>query len=325
MVGDVEPFLLVLFCAVGFVLLIACANIANLLLARSTGRAREFAVRAALGARKWRLVRQLLTESVLLATMGGALGLLFASWGLRTALAALPDTLPRASEIHMDLRVLLFTAAIALLAGILFGLAPALKISRTNLQGTLSEGGRGAGGSRHRAHGIFVVVEMALALVLLIGAGLMLRSLIQLWNVDPGFNPHNVLTFGLSLSPSTLQTAPDSIRASFRNAESAIASAPGVQSVSFNWGAFPMNGDDEWLFWRDGQPKLTTPNEINWTIEYVVDPSYLEVMQTPLRSGRFFIPQDDEHSPRVVVVDDVFARQYFGNENPIGQRLILEN
>jgi predicted permease len=325
MVGNVQPFLIVLFCAVAFVLLIACANIANLLLARSTGRAREFAVRAALGARKWRLVRQLLTESLLLATMGGALGLLFASWGLRTALAALPDTLPRASEIHIDQRVLLFTAATALLAGILFGLAPAFKISRTNLQGTLSEGNRGASGARHRAHNIFVVVEMALALVLLIGAGLMLRSLVQLWNVDPGFNPHNVLTFGLSLSPSASQASPDSIRASFRNVESAIASTPGVQSACMSWGAFPMSGDDEWLFWRDGRPKPTTRNEMNWVIDYVVDPTYLNVMETPLHRGRFLTAQDDEHSPRVVVVDEVFARQYFANENPIGKRLFLEN
>ena len=325
LVGGVRPFLLVLFCAVGFVLLIACANIANLLLVRSVGRAREFAVRAALGARKSRLIRQLLTESILLALLGGTLGLLLATWSIRAALAALPDTLPRASEIHIDLRVLIFTAATAFLAGILFGLVPAIKISRTNLQDTLNEGGRGASGSRHRAHSVFVVVEMALALVLLIGAGLMLRSLEQLWNVDPGFDPHNVLTFGLSLSPSTLQTTPDSIRASFRSVESAIASAPGVQSVSLSWGAFPMNGDDEWLFWRDGQPKPTTSNEMNWTIEYVVDPSYLDVMRTPLRGGRFFTSHDDEHSPRVVVVDDVFARQYFGDANPIGQRLILEN
>ena len=144
LVGGVKPFLLVLFCAVGFVLLIACANIANLLLVRSVGRAREFAVRAALGARKSRLIRQLLTESILLALLGGALGLLLATWSLRAALAALPDTLPRASEIHIDLRVLVFTAAIAFLAGILFGLVPAIKISRTNLQDTLNEGGRGA-------------------------------------------------------------------------------------------------------------------------------------------------------------------------------------
>jgi predicted permease len=324
MVGGVQPILLVLFCAVGFVLLIACANIANLLLARSTGRAREFAVRAALGAGKSRLVRQLLTESILLGILGGALGLLVANWGMSAALGALPDTLPRAGEIHIDLRVLLFTAATALLAGILFGLFPALKISRTNVQETLKEGGRGASGSHQGVYGVLVVVETALALVLLIGAGLMLRSLVQLWNVDPGFNPRNVLTFGFSLSPAMLQTSPEAVRTAFRNLDDAIASTPGVQSVSISWGAFPMSGDDEWLFWREGQPRPTTRNEMNWVIDYVVDPDYLSVMGTPLRSGRFFTAQDDEHSPPVVVVDDVLARQYFANENPVGKRLFLE-
>jgi predicted permease len=324
MLGDVKSILLVLFCAVAFVLLIACANIANLLLARSTARMREFAVRAALGAGKSRLIRQQLTESILLGSMGGALGLLFASWGMRAALNALPDTLPRAGEIHIDLRVLLFTAAATLLAGILFGLVPALKISHTNLQDSLKEGGRGSSGSRQRVHGILVVVEMSLALVLLIGAGLALRTLVQLWNVDPGFNPHNVLTFGFSLSPAALQTGPAAIRASFRAAEAAVVSTPGVQSVSMSWGAFPMSGDDEWLFWRDGQPKPTTRDEMNWVIDYVVDPDYLKIMGTPLRSGRFFTARDDEHAPPVVVLDEVFARQYFSNENPVGKPLFLE-
>jgi predicted permease len=324
MLGNVQSILLVLFCAVGFVLLIACANIANLLLARSTARMREFAVRAALGAGKSRLIRQLLTESILLGVVGGALGPLLAIWGMRAALGALPDTLPRAAEVQIDLRVLLFTAAATLLAGILFGLFPALKISRTNLQDSLKEGGRGFSGSRHRAHGVLVVVEMALALVLLIGAGLALRTLVQLWNVDPGFNPRNVLTFGFSLSPATLQTSPAAIRASFRSAEAAVVSTPGVQSVSMSWGAFPMSGDDEWLFWSDGQPKPTTRNEMNWVIEYVVDPDYLDIMRTPLRSGRFFTVRDDEHSPPVIVIDDVFARQYFSNENPVGKRLFLD-
>jgi predicted permease len=166
-------------------------------------------------------------------------------------------------------------------------------------------------------------VEMALALVLLIGAGLALRTLVQLWNVNPGFNPRNVLTFGFSLSPSTLQTNPAAIRESFRAADSAVASAPGVQSVSLSWGAFPMSGDDEWLFWLDGEPKPTTTNEMNWVIDYVVDPDYLKIMQTPLRSGRFFTARDDEHSPPVIVIDDVFARQYFPGENPVGKRLFL--
>jgi predicted permease len=323
-VGRVEPFLLVLFCAVGFVLLIACVNIANLLLARSNGRSREFAVRAALGAGKWRLIRQLLTESILLAFVGGALGLLLANWGTRAALGALPAALPRAAEVGIDLPVLLFTGAIALLAGVLFGLAPAIRISRTNLQDSLKEGGRGASGSRTGAHGVLVVVETALALVLLIGAGLMLRSLVQLWRVDPGFNPRNVLTFGFSLSPSMRKATPNAIRAAFRNVDATLASTPGIQAVSMSWGAFPMGGDDEWLFWMEGHPKPTTRNEMNWTLEYVVDPDYLKVMETPLRSGRFFTAQDDEHSPPVVLVDDVFVRQYFPNENPLGKRLFLE-
>jgi predicted permease len=324
MVGDVKATLLVLFCAVGFVLLIACANIANLLLAKSSGRAREFAVRAALGAGKLRLVQQLLTESMLLGICGGAFGLLLAAWGTRAGLHALPDTLPRASEVGIDLRVLLFTSSIALLAGILFGLAPALNISRTNVQDSLKEGGRGASGARKGVHGLLVVVEMALALVLLIGAGLTLRTLVQLWKVNPGFNPRNVMTFGFSLSPSVLKESPASIRADFRNAAAAISATPGVQSVSMSWGAFPMSGDDEWLFWPEDQPKPTTRNDMNWVIDYVVDPDYLKVMQMPLRSGRFFSERDNENAPKVVVVDDVLARKYFGNGNPVGKHLFLE-
>jgi predicted permease len=169
-----------------------------------------------------------------------------------------------------------------------------------------------------------VVVEMALALVLLIGAGLTLRSLVGLWNVDPGFNPQNVMVFGFSLSPSSLKSSPAAIRAGFRAAEAAMASTPGVRAASMSWGAFPLSGDDEWLFWMDGKPKPTTRNEMNWVIDYVVDPDYLRIMGTPLRSGRFFTPQDDENAPKVVVVDEVLARKYFGNENPIGKRLFLE-
>jgi predicted permease len=243
---------------------------------------------------------------------------------MSAALGALPNTLPRAGEIHIDLRVLFFTAATALVAGILFGLFPALKISRSHVQENLKEGGRGASGSHQGVHGTLVIVETALALILLIGAGLMLRSLVQLWNVDPGFDPRNVLTFGVSLSPAMLQSSPAAIRTAFRNLDDAIASTPGVRSTSISWGAFPMSGDDEWLFWREGQPKPTTRNEMNWVIDYVVDPDYLNVMGTPLRSGRFFNAQDDEHSPPVVVVDDVLARQYFSNENPVGKRLFLE-
>ncbi|MGA8432045.1 MAG: ABC transporter permease [Candidatus Sulfotelmatobacter sp.] len=325
MVGDVRPLLLVLLAAVGFVLLIACVNVANLLLARSTGRTREFAVRAALGASQGRVVRQLLTESILLALAGGSLGLLLAAWGTRAALGVLPAALPRAEQVGLDAHVLIFTAGISLLAGILFGLAPALKTSQPDLHETLKQGGRGASGTRHLTQNIFVVVEMALALVLLTGAGLTIRSLAKLWSVDPGFNPHNVLTFGFSLPPSMMGAKPDAIRAAFREFDDKMASVPGIQAVSQTWGAIPLSGDDEQLFWLDGQPKPANQNDMKWAIDYIVEPNYLKAMGIPLLRGRFFTAQDNPHSPAVVVIDDVFAGKYFPNQNPIGKRINLNS
>jgi len=322
-VRSVRSILLMLLGAVGFVLLIACGNVANLLLVRSTGRAREFAIRSALGAGQGRLVRQLLTESVLLALAGGAFGLLLAGWGTRAVLGALPATLPRAGEIHLDARVLLFTLAISLLAGIFFGVAPALRMSQPNVHERLKEGGRGASGARHRAQGVFVVLETALALVLLVGAGLMIRSLAALWSVDPGFRPQNVLTFSISLSPSMTTASPDAIRAALRDLDEKFASAPGVRAISLTAGAFPLGFDDELLFWHAGQPKPASTAEMNWFIDYIVEPDYLKAMGIPLEQGRFLTPQDKEHAPRVVVVDDVFARRYFGNENPVGKQIVL--
>ena len=192
-IGDARQILLLMLGAVGFVLLIACANVAGLLLARSQARTREFAVRAALGADRTRVVRQLLTESFLLATMGGGLGLLLAAWSTKAILGVLPQALPRADNIHLDVRVLMFTLAVCGITGLLFGLIPALKTSRTDLAETFKEGGRGSSAIRHRTQGVFVVAEMAVALVLMTGAGLMLRSLGKLWSVDPGFDPHHVL------------------------------------------------------------------------------------------------------------------------------------
>src|SRR6266576_5232019 len=186
-VGNVKGILLVLLGAVSFVLLIACANVANLLLARSTGRAREFAIRSALGASPARVIRQLLTESVILGIGGGLIGLLLAKWGTRAILAALPAALPRSEEIGIDAHVLLFTIGISFLTGIFFGLVPAIKTLRPDMHETLKEGGRGSSGARHRTQSVFVIVEMAMALVLLIGAGLMIRSLAALWRVNPGF------------------------------------------------------------------------------------------------------------------------------------------
>ncbi len=321
MTGRVQPFLFALLAAVGFVLMIACVNVANLMLARSTTRSREFAVRAALGAGRGRIVRQLLTESVLLAGAGGGLGLLLAAWGTQTALGLLPTALPRAEEVRLDGHVLVFTMIISLLAGILFGLAPALRTARHDLNATLKEGGRGASGQRHRTQGFFVVAQMALALVLLVGAGLMIRSLTRLWSLDPGFNPRNVLTFGLSLSPSMATTSPDAIRSYLREFDNKLEGLPGVQAASLSWGAFPLAGDDERLFWVDGQPKPASQNDMNWTLEYIVEPDYLKTMGILLQRGRFLSQRDNEHAPLVVVVDDIFARQYFPGQNPIGRRI----
>jgi predicted permease len=319
-VGDIQPYLLVLLGAVGFVLLIACTNVANLLLARSTGRTREFAVRAALGAGQGRIIRQLLTESTLLAVFGGGAGLIVAAWGTQAALSFLPETLPRAEEIGLDARVLIFTAAISLLAGILFGLAPALKTSQPNLQDTLKEAGRGSSGARHRVQGIFVAAEVALSLVLLIGAGLMIRSLARLWSVSPGFNPHNVLTFNLSL-PAAVRTSPVGLRTYFRQLHEKLDSIRGVQASSSFAGSLPMMGNAAWPFWLEGEPKPVSDNDMKLALWYSVEAEYFKAMQIPLERGRLLTSKDDEHAPFVIVVDEIFAHKYFGNQDPVGKRI----
>jgi predicted permease len=321
MVGNLGPTLWLLLGAVGFVLLIACVNVSNLLLARSTGRTREFAIRAALGASKWRLLRQSLTESLLLALAGGGVGLLVAGWGTRAALSLLPTTLPRADEIRLEPRVLIFTLTISLLTGILSGLAPALKTSGWSLAETLKEGGRGASRGRGRAQGVLVAVEVALAVVLLVGAGLMIRSLRALWSVDPGFRADNVLTFGLSLAPSMKTATPEATHAALRELSDRLASSTGVGAVSFSAGGIPLAGEDDLFFWVDGQPKPASLSEMNMALVYRVEPGYLAAMGIPLKQGRFFSDHDDERSQRVVVIDEVLARKYFGDANPIGRRI----
>jgi len=324
MIGDIGPILWMLLGAVGFVLLIACVNVSNLLLARSTSRSREFAIRTALGAGRWRLLRQSLTESMLLALAGGGLGLVLAGWGTQAAIAVLPTTLPRAAEVGLDARVLIFTVAISLLTGILSGLAPALKTSQWRLSETLKEGGRGASSGRGRAHGVLVAVEMALAVVLLIGAGLMIRSLSALWNVDPGFRSDNVLTFGLSLSPSLRKASPQAIRANLRELSDQLSSTPGVRAVSFSAGAVPLQGEDDLFFWVEGQPKPASQSEMHMAVVYRVEPGYLAAMRIPLKQGRFFSDQDNERSQSVVVIDEVLARKHFGDADPVGKRILQD-
>ena len=323
MVKDIEPFLLVLLAAVGFVLLIACVNVANLLLARSTARAREFAIRAALGASQARVVRQLLTESVLLSLAGGGLGLLLAAWGTSAGLSMFPSTLPRANDVRMDPRVLLFTLIASIVAGILFGLAPALKTSYPDLHETLKEGGRGASGVRYRTQNVFVIVEMALAVVLLVGAGLTIRTLVGLWSVNPGFNPHKVLIFDVGFPPLPGATAAK-LRAAARQLTDEIAVVPGVTAVSQMTGAFPMQGESDLPFWIEGQPKPASEMVSPDAVWYIAGPGYLNVMRIPLLRGRFLGPQDDANTPSVCVIDEDFARKYFPKQDPIGKRLNVD-
>jgi predicted permease len=320
-VGDLRPYLLVLLAAVFFVLLIACVNVANLLLARSMQRAREFAIRAALGAGKLRVVRQLLTESVLLSLCGGGLGLLVASWGTQGFISSLPEGLPRAEEIHLDTRVLIFTLAISVLSGIFFGLAPALRLMKPRLQETLKEGGRTVSGLRSRAQSVLVIVEMAMALVLLVGAGLMLRSLGRLWSVNPGFNPKNVLFFQVALPPGTSNQSPDAIRAELRRLHDQIVTVPGVAAVSMQRGGIPMWGDSEDPFYIVGKPKPARESDMPYGLWYEVEPDYLKLMGIPLKRGRFFTAQDNESSPLVTVIDEDLAKKYFPGEDPIGQSI----
>ena len=322
LVHEVRPYLWLLLGAVAFVLLIACVNVGNLQLARSTGRAHEFAIRRALGADRWRVARQLLTESVALGIAGGALGACVAAWGTQAAIRLLPETLPRAEDVGLDGHVLTFTIAISVLAGVVFGLVPALKMSRSGVQETLKEGGRGASAGRQRAQSVFVVGEMALALVLLTGAGLMIRTLARLWSVNPGFNPKNVLVFEATLAPSLGINAATN-RSAIRELSKTLRAIPGVQAASVTGGAVPMYGDDELPFWIDGQTKPANVSEMNQALSYFVESGYLKAMQIPLLQGRFIAPTDDEHSPQVIVIDENFARKYFPGQEPIGKRIHL--
>lgn len=324
LVRDVRPLLLVLMGAVGFVLLIACVNVTNLLLARANVRAQEFAVRSALGASRGRLLRQLLTESLTLSVLGGALGVALAAEGTHVIVKMLPRDLPRAVGIHLNWLVLCFTALISLTSGILFGFAPALRMFKRNVQSTLRSGSRSIGGANHRMQDSLVILQMALALVLLIGAGLMIRSMVKLSNVDPGFRSRGVLTFGLEAPPAMTGAGTDAARAYLREAQRRIAMTPDVEAVSFSWAALPMMSDDEQSFWLDGEPKPANQNAMRSSIRYLVGSDYLRVMGIPLLRGRFLSETDDERAPRVIVVDDVFAKKFFGDADPIGKRIHLD-
>lgn len=321
-VGDMRPALLVLLGAVGFVLLIACVNVANLLLARSTARQREFSVRAALGAGQLRILRQLLTESILLSAVGGGFGLILAKWGTIAALTVVPETVPRAEEIGLHLPVLLFTILISVLTGIMFGLLPAIKMSRADISGRLKDSGRAISASRTRMQSVLVMGEMAMALVLLVGAGLMCRTLVHLWKLDPGFDPHNVTFFEVTPPPSLVDQPTDAVLASLRQISATLHSVPGVESVSLHDGAVPMSWDSERGFLLEGQEPPTQQNKhFQQALEYTVEPEYLKTMRIPLIRGRFLNDEDNENAARVVVIDSSFAQQYFAGQDPMGKRI----
>ena len=322
-VGDVRMPLLTLLGAVGFVLLIACANVANLLLARSAGRRREFAIRGALGASRTRIMRQLLTEGFALSVCGGAVGLFLASLLNSVLVKALANQLPRADQIHLDPSVLVFTAAISILASIIFGITPAIQSSRADLNETLKEAGRGNTG-RQGFQRVLVVAEVALALVLTVSAGLMIRTIAELWNVNPGFDPNNVLDFNIAGSQA-VHGKPAAVRAGFNQTLDVIRSVPGVEAASIIVGGTPLTGSDSELpYWVQGKPKPVEQSQMDMALFYGVSPDDLKVMRLPLLRGRFLSDQDNENTPCSAVIDEEFQKKAFGGQDPIGQYVNFE-
>ncbi|HSE38021.1 MAG TPA: ABC transporter permease [Blastocatellia bacterium] len=330
-VRDIRSALLVLLSAVGFVLLIACANVANLLLARATNRQKELAIRTALGASRTRIIRQLLTESMLLSFAGGALGLLLAQAGVKLIVAISPNSIPRAAEIGLDRRVLVFTIAVSVLTGIIFGLAPALQASKPDLNETLKEAGRGSTGRRHILRGALVVSEVALTMVLLIGAGLMIRSFYHLQRVDPGFVADNLLTFNVALPAKKYPEGQQRVNF-YQQLLHNLRALPGVESVGMATG-LPL-GNNGWQsgFWIEGRPEPPQGQRPLTEVAFV-SPGYIDTMKMTLLNGRNFTEQDVKPStppdpqhpnftpPTVTVIDEEFARRYWPDGNPVGEQI----
>jgi predicted permease len=324
-VGNVRPALLVLLGSVGLVLLIACANVANLQLSRAVARQQEIAVRTALGASRWRIIRQLLTESVLLALGGGALGILMCLWSMQWIHVLGMKSIPRLQDVGIDSRVLLFTVLLSVCSGILFGLAPALRVSRLDLNATLKDASRGsAGTSAVWGHGnnvrrLLVVSELALSVVLLIGAGLLIRSFVRLQNVSPGFNAQNVLTFDLTMTGRKYGDK-QAIWNTYRQLWDRLEHVPGV-SASGGVTSLPLSQAYAWTpITVEGRAPLPGEKFLN-ADERVVGGHYFAAMGIPLRRGRFFNEQDDASKPGVVLVDEYMAEQIWPGQDPIGKRI----
>src|SRR5215472_13533170 len=323
-VGKIRPALLTLQFAVAFVLLIACANVAHILLARGAARAGEVAVRSALGAGRFRLIQQFLTESLILAIAGGILGLLLAVAGIRALVAFGPADIPRVDNISLDWRVTLFTLAVSFATGIGFGLAPARQASGLDPAEFLKEGGRtGDSRRRQRARNLLAVTEFALALMLLIGAGLMLRTLRALQSIDPGFDPDNMLTMVVSTSGSPV-SAPGRTEDFYRQMLDRVRVVPGVVTAGLT-NHLPLAGDIwGFPFWVEGQP-LPAPGQEPDAVYRLVFPGYFKTMTMPILRGRPIEDSDTATAPRVVVINEYLARRYWPGENPIGKHLTLDN
>jgi predicted permease len=317
-VGDARSTLWLLFGAVALVMLIACVNVASLLLARAVSREREFAMRVALGASRSRVVWQCLTESALLGLCGGVLGILLAAAGIRPFVMLWPGNLPRAEGIHLDWHVLLFAVAVSLLSGFLFGLAPALRIPVRSIEPVLRAGARNVAGQSRRLHGSFVVTELGLAVVLLLAAGILGRTLLRLSLLNPGLNIHNVLTSRMALAPGTLKD-PAKTRAAWHEALENIRGVPGVESVAMV-DTVPMREGNNQIPYSTTPAKPPTDQQ-KLVLANSVTPDYLNVMRLPLIRGRFITDEDRRGSEGVAVIDDVMAQQAFAGQDPIGKHV----
>ena len=319
--GDVRPALLVLLGAVSVLLLIACANVANLLLARATARQREIAIRAALGASRGRIISQLLTENVLLSLCGGVLGLLFAYWGMDALLALSPGNIPRLDSIGIDRQVLVFTIAVSLVTGLIFGLAPALTVSKPQLNDTLKDGGRGGteAGTARRLRSGLAVAEIALSFVLLVGAGLLIRSFMQLQDVNPGFSADHLLTVKLSL-PTAKYTENQQVVNFYDQLLARLGTQPGVQAAAVT-NSLPLDGGSDYAsFSVEGRTVALTDRQPDAELR-IVAPEFFKALRVPLRSGRLLDDRDAGGAPDVVVINETLARKHFGGDDPLGKRI----
>ena len=323
-VGDVRPALLILSGAVALVLLIACANVANLLLARAAARSREIGIRTALGASRTLIVRQLLAESFLLALLGGAGGLLLAWWGVDLLGAFGPRDVPRIADIQVNTTVCLFTFGLAIISTLAFGLVPALQVSRPNVSDALQQGSKGSTGGIHgtRVRALLVVSQVSLSLLLLAGAGLLIKSFFNLHATNPGFDPSRLLVLE-QVIPRTKYSEPDRQRRFYDQLLPKLAAIPGVEAIG-GANPLPFSGNDSATsFYIAGQPPIAPGNRPDAS-HLSVTPGYFGAMRIPLRSGRDFDQRDTDKSPAVVMINETFARRFLPNVNPIGQVVVLD-